>query len=471
MYLSVAEAGADRTGERVATEVIQGCIDRAAESGEVVVFPKGRYLSGGLELRSGVTMEFLAGSELAGVPEEEAYPRKTVWKAEGKSLPHCALLLGEDVEDVTLRGAGTLNGQGGLFPGGAERKSQRPMVLNFRNSRRIRVEGLRLKDSGMWMQSYERCEGVWLRGLEVDNVSSHCNDGLDIVSCRDVVISDCRIAADDDGICFKTLEDVPCEHVVVSNCLISSHCNGIKFGTESNGDMRDVSVSNCVIFPHAAGRKVYWGVEEGCGGIVIGSVDGAVVENISFSNIAIRGTRCPVFMRLGNRGKVRGGGRRKGPGAIRNIRFHGISVTGGGDHGLEATAIPGTEIENVTVSDFDFEFVGGGPKERAWAAPLPVPEVDPAAYPDSGLHGVPPSWGLFARRVRGLHLRNGVFRHAGVESRPAVVADGVHGLELTHVKFPDDEGNPVREITQGEGRPKAVYGPEMNPRLAARYIA
>lgn len=62
VYLSVAEAGADRTGERVATEVIQGCIDRAAESGEEEVFPKGRYLSGGLYLRNGVFRHARGGS-------------------------------------------------------------------------------------------------------------------------------------------------------------------------------------------------------------------------------------------------------------------------------------------------------------------------------------------------------------------------------------------------------------------------
>lgn len=50
------------------------------------------------------------------------------------------------------------------------------------------------------------------------------------------------------------------------------------------------------------------------------------------------------------------------------------------------------------------------------------------------------------------------------------MTDGVRGLELTHMKFPEEEEGSVREIAQGEGRPKAVYGPEMNPRLAARYI-
>lgn len=469
--ISILDAGADPSGIKPSTEIIQSCIDSAGKTGQTVVFPEGRYLSGGLILRSGITLHFLRGSELAGIPDVNAYPQKTVWQKNGSRLPHRALLLGENLENVTLLGPGTINGQGELFSGTGETDSKflRPMVLNIRNSRRVRVENLHLKNSAIWMQSYELCQDLQIRGLHVDNVCSHCNDGMDIVSCKDVTITDCRLIADDDGLCFKTFEDEACERIVVDNCSISSHCNAIKIGTESRGDFRNISVSNCAVTP-PENPHVFWGHKDGQSGILISSMDGAHVSDIRFKNISIEGTRAPIYVRLGNRGRILGNSQRaKSPGSIRGIRFHDIRVRNGGSMGLEFTAVPGTRIEDIELSDFDFEFVGGGPAEPAWAAPYPVPEVSPAEYPNPGIHGFPPSWGLFARRIDGLRLSRGNFNYGTLEERPPIVADEVDDLHLEAVTFPHEIKVPVVHVPQGINRPVPVFSPSINPRLLARY--
>src|SRR5213596_3918235 len=62
----------------------------------------------------------------------------------------------------------------------------------------------------------------------------------------------------------------------------------IKFGTESNGGFRNVTISNCVI--------------EDCRGIALETVDGGLLEDVSISNITMRGvTDVPLFIRLGRR--------------------------------------------------------------------------------------------------------------------------------------------------------------------------
>jgi polygalacturonase len=469
--ISVAACGADSTASQCSTEAIQSCIDRAAQVGGTVVFPKGRYLSGGLILRSGVTLQFLEGSELLGISDVEAYPQRTIWKDSLHPLPHRALLLGENVENVALLGPGTLNGQGGLFSGDGQSgdKYLRPVVIHIRNGRHIRVENLKLKNSAIWMQSYERCEDLRIHGLTVDNVSSHCNDGLDIVSCRDVVISNCRLCADDDGLCFKSFENVPCESIEVRDCFISSHCNAIKIGTESYGDFRHIRVSHCVVSP-MENTQTFWGCRGGLSGILVSSMDGAVVEDVCFDHIRIQGTRCPVFMRLGDRGRVYNrADSRKQPGSIRAISFQNIEVSNGGSMGLEISAIPGTRIEEVTFAECHFEFTGGGPVEPEWTAPCPVPEVDAAAYPNPGIHGYPPSWAMFVRRVAGLKINGGSFGHRSSEIRPAIIADDVQNLKLDGVKFPENGGQAIQWIPQGNERPQPVFSKLTNPRLLSRY--
>ncbi len=62
----------------------------------------------------------------------------------------------------------------------------------------------------------------------------------------------------------------------------------IKFGTESNGGFKNITVSNCVF--------------DGCRGLAIESVDGAVIEDVSVTNITMRDVvEAPIFLRLAAR--------------------------------------------------------------------------------------------------------------------------------------------------------------------------
>jgi len=59
----------------------------------------------------------------------------------------------------------------------------------------------------------------------------------------------------------------------------------IKCGTESNGGFRNITISNCVF--------------EGCQGLALESVDGALLEDISITNITMRDIiTAPIFLRL-----------------------------------------------------------------------------------------------------------------------------------------------------------------------------
>ena len=97
----------------------------------------------------------------------------------------------------------------------------------------------------------------------------------------------------------------PTEKVNIANCYVSgcwelgSLLDGtykrqrtgggrIKCGTESNGGFINIAISNCVF--------------EGTQGLALETVDGALLEDITVSNITMRDiTSCPIFLRLGAR--------------------------------------------------------------------------------------------------------------------------------------------------------------------------
>lgn len=444
--IHVDDLGVDQTGATLATEGIQRGIDRAAESGATLVFTKGRYLTGGLELRSHLTMEFRAGAVLLGSPHGADYADRELLGGR-KALFH-----GKGLRGVNLLGPGTIDGQGTQFP----REAERPYGVYLEDCRDIRLENLHMRHSAFWMQCYYRCSGIQLSGLSVDNVSNYSTDGLDLVGCRDVIISDCRIESDDDALCFKTVDAAPCERIAVTDCLLSSHCNALKIGSESYGDFRDIAVSNCVIAP-PRDETVYYGHRRGLAGINLASMDGGVVENIRFGNIVMRGTLCPIFLRLGDRGRTLAGLPRKKAGMIRGVRMAGIQAVGAGSLGCQATAVPGSLIENFEISDFCFEFDGGGPAEPDKAAGYPVPEAAPDRYPNPGLHGYPPSYGFFARRVRDFQLRNGSFCCVNPETRPALVGEELEGLTLRDVRAEVADGIEPAWLARCEQKRKKTF--------------
>jgi hypothetical protein len=124
------------------------------------------------------------------------------------------------------------------------------------------------------------------------------------------------------------------------------------------------------------------------------------------------------------------------PGVCRNISFSGI-------HAIVSVPVPladvpftskynpgevkscigfnavGGVIENISLSDMQITFAGGGTAEEA--AVRDVPKMIGEYY----AAGVFPAYALYARNVRGLTLNNVRFEVSGPEARPAVVFDHV----------------------------------------------
>jgi polygalacturonase len=263
-YYDVEDFGAEGDGKKLCTEAIQATVDKctAAGGGTVRVGP-GKWLTGTIYLESNVELLLDAGCTLLGSRDPNHYARMRTPAGGGESYSMWAIVAGRSLENVSVRGVGTIAGQGDAF---RWKDRARPKNIIFENCRNVLVENINMLNAGSWMQHYIKCEGILIRGIKVFNHVSYNNDGLNIDSCRGVRISDCMIDSDDDAIVLKSLSLTPCEDITITNCVVSSHCNSIKMGTESGGGFRNITVSNCAISSPRKSKVIY-GRQRGLAGI------------------------------------------------------------------------------------------------------------------------------------------------------------------------------------------------------------
>jgi len=417
-FFSVQAHGAAGDGRTKDTPAIQQTIDTAHEAGGgTVYFPAGTYLSGTLYLKSHVTLRLEAGATLLGSTDLADYPCVDAGFRSYTDKYVCqSLLSAENVEDFAVVGEGVIDGQGAAFS--AEPRPgfrQRPYLIRFVTCRNILIEGITLRNTGMWTQHYLACDNLTIRGITVLAHCNHHNDMMVIDGCHNVWVSDCYADTLDDGITLKSTSDRLCENVTITNCVVNSRCNGIKLGTETNGGFRNIAITNCAL-PRIR-----------LGGIALMIVDGGTLDGVTISNITMASVGSPIFLRLGNRARpFKPDMPAPGIGIVRNIVISNVIATATATTGCYIAGLPGHDIENVTLSNIKVLFPGGGPKELAWRE---IPET-PESYPECTIFGNLPAYGFYGRHVNGLTLHNIDLRWATTEARPALICDDVRNLQV-----------------------------------------
>jgi len=394
----VTAYGATPDGETISTKCLQQAIDACGKAGGGIVhFPEGTYLSGGLRMKSGVTLELVEGATLLGSRKLQDYyhPPEDIESSKPDILN---LIHGTDLKDVGIRGPGTIDGNGSAF---RHRNKPRTKCIYFENCQGILVENVKLRSAGCWMQHYRLCEDVTIRRIDVFNHVAFNNDGMNLDSCKHVRVSDCVIDSDDDAIVLKSLSLTPCEDIVVQNCVAASHCNALKMGTESGGGFVDITIERCKV--HSPQKsKVTYGRQRGLAGIALEIVDGGRMENVTVRDVEIQGVSVPIFLRLGNRAREYVKGSQPGVGSFKNVRLSRITAKETSRIGCSITGIPGYPLQDVVLEDISLDFEGGGTRSQADAK---VPEKE-KAYPESTMFGELPAYGFLCRHVEGISFHN-----------------------------------------------------------------
>ncbi|MAX23865.1 MAG: polygalacturonase [Phycisphaeraceae bacterium] len=434
---NIEDYGAVGDAVTLNTNSIQKAIDECAKNGGGTVYvPSGKFLTGTLILQDNIHLFLESGAVLLGSTEHKDYPRQPlpVYRSQKDPGGWYALIYAEGTSDISITGFGTIDGQG------ADQKPQpellrgdrdgRPRNILFISCQNIRVEGITMMNSGIWNQHYLNCEDVMIDNIKVYNHSNRNNDAIDIDGCRRVTISNSIFDSDDDGITLKSTGSAPTEDVTITNCVVSSFCNAIKAGTESTGGFRNININNCVIKPSRYPSKPIYGTSKGITGISLEIVDGGIMEGISISNVTIEGTECPLYIRLGNRGRKH---TKDAPepsvGKMKNISISNLTAYNTGNFSNSITAIPGSYIENVILNNVQIRNTGGLREGDFITSHLEVPEKE-KAYPQPTVWGNLPSSVLFVRHVKNFIIGDLIFSSDQEDPRVPIIAVDVKNLSI-----------------------------------------
>ncbi len=418
---NVRDFGAVGDGVTLDTKALQSAIDRCASQGGTVFVPAGNFLTGSIDLKSNVDLYIAAGAVILGSKDLKDYAEHVpAFRSYNDVFLKYSLFYAERAENISIRGEGAIDGQGGAFKVTTtvrpDRYMNRPYLLRFVGCTSVRIQGITMRNSAMWMQHYLGCDNLIIHGIRVYNHANKNNDMMDIDGCKNVVISDCIGDTDDDAITLKSTSPLMTENVTITNCILSSHCNAIKCGTESTGGFRNITVSNIVVKPSMA-DTVLSGHAAGISGITLAVVDGGIMEGITIGNITIDGPRVPVYVRLGNRARKYTPSAPVPPaGVVRNISVHDLIVSNAGAIGCSVSGIPGHPVENVRLSNIRVTYAGGG---TAADAEKEMPELEDI-YPESTAWDKLPAYGLYVRHARGISVVDWTLDCKTRDMRPVV---------------------------------------------------
>ncbi|HWB85667.1 MAG TPA: glycoside hydrolase family 28 protein [Bryobacteraceae bacterium] len=306
---NVLDYGAHNDGSAIATNAFRSAIAAAkAVGGGTVFVPAGNYITGPIQLASNLTLDIDAGATLRFRP----IPNMPLMKGRSEgtdAITPVPLVGGSNVENVSITGRGTIltlqSDWREFAPFGSGRAlwqsilqrlnmkqpvpeedyqkaalSFRPVSVGFVNSKNVLLQGVHIMGSVGWTVHMLYSEKVNIRNVIIESFDPPGRDGIDIDSCRDVIISNCYLDTGDDSICLKSGRDAdglrvnrPTENVTITNCVIHRGHAGVGVGSETSGGIRNVVASNIACK----------GTERG---IRIKSTRGrgAVVEDLRFDN-------------------------------------------------------------------------------------------------------------------------------------------------------------------------------------------
>ena len=112
--VDMLKAGAKANGKALNTKLINSTIDRLNRGGGgTLFFPAGTYLTGSIHLKSNITLELEAGAILLFSDNFDDYLPFVEVRHEGVMMKSFQpLIYAVDAENITIKGEGTLDGQG-----------------------------------------------------------------------------------------------------------------------------------------------------------------------------------------------------------------------------------------------------------------------------------------------------------------------------------------------------------------------
>jgi len=340
----ITKFGAKADGVTLNTKAINDAIDACnKKGGGVVVIPSGLWVTGPVVLKSNVNLHLQKGSLLLFTRDFDQYP---LVQGNWEGIPQMrnqSPLSATNATNVAITGYGVIDGNGDAWrqvrkdkltetqwkklvssggvvsedgkswypsekwvkasklknPGeitpdktpefyNSIKDFLRPNLLVFSQCKKVLLEGVTFQNSPAWCLHPLMCENLTVKNVTVINPWYAQNgDGIDVESCKNVLIEGSSFTCGDDGLCMKSGRDeagrkrgMPVENVIIRDCKVYQAHGGFVIGSEMSGGARNIWVSNCTFMGTDVGLR--FKTTRGRGGIV----ENIHVDNIQMKDIA-----------------------------------------------------------------------------------------------------------------------------------------------------------------------------------------
>lgn len=161
----------------------------------------------------------------------------------------------------------------------------RPNLVVFVSCDRVLLEGVTFQNSPAWNLHPLMCTNLTVRNIYAKNPWYAQNgDGIDIESCKNILLENSVFDVGDDGICIKSGRDeegrkrnMPTENLLVQNCTVYHAHGGFVIGSEMSGGAKNIYVNDCTFIGTDIGLR--FKTTRGRGGMV---------ENIYVNGITMK---------------------------------------------------------------------------------------------------------------------------------------------------------------------------------------
>jgi polygalacturonase len=275
-------------------------------------------------------------------PPEPTGPLPTIAEVYGANPPHTgALFIAPDRANLPV-----INAAGIRVPRG---QPSPPRAVIFQNCKNVRVSNVGLKNQARWGWVFLYSEDIVAEKLIVraeHNIPS--SDSMDVDSCRRMLITGCDFDCNDDCLSIKSGKDEdgrrvnrPSEDIIVEKTRFAYGHGGAAMGSETSGGIRNVEIRDCVAEAENW-APVRFKSQPSRGG---------VVENITYRNFELRGTRQAVEFNLAWNMRINVAGDTRVPPTVRNVKL--INVRGTVRSAGVMMGLPDSEIDGVTFENCD----------------------------------------------------------------------------------------------------------------------
>ena len=349
---NISDFGGKADGITLNTKAINDAITACNKNGGgVVLVESGLWLTGPVQLQSNVNLHLKSNAVLLFTADKSQYKLiESNWEGK-KAVRNQSPISGNNLQNIAITGKGIIDGNGDVWravkkekltesqwkklvaSGGVVRDGRmwmpsesfalgdktkdasaivpgktlvdyqdmkdffRPNLLVLTNCKTILLEGVTFQNSPAWCLHPLICEDLTLRNLTVKNPWYAQNgDGVDVESCKNVVIEGSTFDVGDDGICIKSGRDedgrkrgIPTENVIVRyNTVYHAH-GGFVIGSEMSGGAKNLYVYNNSFIGTDIGLR--FKTTRGRGGVV----ENIYVSNINMKDIAGEAIRFDMY--------------------------------------------------------------------------------------------------------------------------------------------------------------------------------